>query len=70
MVCVGFIQQEYPLHWLVWNNEYKILEAELAKKEVRKRFFESHSVEILMKLNWVASFHDSRRDFVIFSRVL
>lgn len=34
MVRVEQLQSEYPLHWLVWNNEYKALELELAKKEV------------------------------------
>lgn len=39
MVCPDRIIEEYPLHWLVWNNEYKTLEAELAKKEVRNVIF-------------------------------
>lgn len=34
MVCIEDIQGEHPLHWLVWNNDYKLLEAELSKKEV------------------------------------
>lgn len=34
MVCVEKIKAEYPLHWLVWNNEFKSLEIELSKKEV------------------------------------
>lgn len=34
MVGVEQIQSEYPLHWLVWNNEYKALEIELEKNEV------------------------------------
>lgn len=34
MVRVEQLQSEYPLHWLVWNNEYKALEIELTKKEV------------------------------------
>lgn len=34
MVGVEQIQSEYPLHWLVWNNEYKALEIELDKSEV------------------------------------
>lgn len=35
MVGVEQIQSEYPLHWLVWINDYKTLEIELDKKEVR-----------------------------------
>ncbi|KAF2882069.1 hypothetical protein ILUMI_24117 [Ignelater luminosus] len=39
MVCREFIQSEYPLHWCVWNNSYKELEAELQKNQhdVEKR---------------------------------
>lgn len=34
MVGVEQIQSLYPLHWLVWNNDFKALEIELAKKMV------------------------------------
>lgn len=34
MVSVEYISSEYPLHWLVWTNDYKALEVELAKREV------------------------------------
>ncbi|KAF5295163.1 hypothetical protein FQR65_LT10551 [Abscondita terminalis] len=39
MVCREFIQSEYPLHWFVWNNEHKELDAELSKKihDIEKR---------------------------------
>ncbi|XP_060522044.1 ankyrin repeat domain-containing protein 13D isoform X2 [Cylas formicarius] len=33
MVSEEFIKSEYPLHWLVWHNEYKLLEKALATKE-------------------------------------
>ncbi|KAL3272380.1 hypothetical protein HHI36_013857 [Cryptolaemus montrouzieri] len=33
MVNVEQIKAEYPLHWLVWQNEYQILSEELEKKE-------------------------------------
>lgn len=32
MVCRQFIETEYPLHWYVWNNQYKDLESVLSKK--------------------------------------
>ncbi|XP_023723986.1 ankyrin repeat domain-containing protein 13D isoform X1 [Cryptotermes secundus] len=32
MPSIDFIKSEYPLHWLVWNNEYKELDKELSKK--------------------------------------
>jgi hypothetical protein len=32
MPSIDFIKSEYPLHWLVWNNEYKELDQELSKK--------------------------------------
>jgi hypothetical protein len=34
MPSIDFIKSEYPLHWLVWNNEYKELDKELSKKVV------------------------------------
>lgn len=34
MVEIEFIQKEYPLHWLVWQNDYKQLDLLLKKKEV------------------------------------
>lgn len=34
MPSIDFIKSEYPLHWLVWNNEYKELDKELSKKAV------------------------------------
>lgn len=34
MVCRQFIETEYPLHWYVWNNQYKDLESVLSKKIV------------------------------------
>lgn len=33
MVAVDFIQKEYPLHWLVWENNFKDLKVELQKRE-------------------------------------
>lgn len=60
MVCEEVIKKEYPLHWLVWNNDYKTLEAELAKKEVKiVIFLKLFGVETFVKLIWVARFHDS-----------
>ncbi|KDR18063.1 ankyrin repeat domain-containing protein 13D isoform X1 [Zootermopsis nevadensis] len=32
MPSINFIKSEYPLHWLVWNNDYKDLDKELSKK--------------------------------------
>lgn len=32
MVNIGTIQKTYPLHWLVWNNNYVELEEELSSK--------------------------------------
>jgi len=32
MPSIDFIKSEYPLHWLVWNNEYKELDKELSQK--------------------------------------
>ncbi|PSN45064.1 Ankyrin repeat domain-containing protein 13B [Blattella germanica] len=32
MPSIDVIKSEYPLHWLVWNNEYKELDKELSKK--------------------------------------
>jgi hypothetical protein len=32
MPSVDFIKSEYPLHWLVWNKEYKELDKELSQK--------------------------------------
>lgn len=45
MVNIDTIQKNYPLHWLVWNNNYVELEEELStklvgkkkKKEIRKK---------------------------------
>ncbi|KAF5289793.1 hypothetical protein FQA39_LY03710 [Lamprigera yunnana] len=39
MVCREFIQNEFPLHWYVWNNQHKELETELSKKinDIEKR---------------------------------
>lgn len=34
MSTVDTIKQKYPLHFLVWNNDYMHLEQELAKNEV------------------------------------
>ncbi|XP_066997849.1 ankyrin repeat domain-containing protein 13D isoform X3 [Anabrus simplex] len=31
MPSLDFIKSEYPLHWLVWNNDYKELDKELSK---------------------------------------
>lgn len=31
MTSLEFIQAEYPLHWLVWKNDYKELDKELSK---------------------------------------
>ncbi|KAK7794448.1 hypothetical protein R5R35_003815 [Gryllus longicercus] len=31
MPSLEYIQKQYPLHWLVWNNEYKELDRELSK---------------------------------------
>lgn len=36
MVGIDFIKTKYPLHWLVWENEYKQLEIELTKKQYNK----------------------------------
>ncbi|KAL1488610.1 hypothetical protein ABEB36_014413 [Hypothenemus hampei] len=36
MVSKEFIQEEYPLHWLVWSNEYKLLEQALKDKKFDK----------------------------------
>jgi hypothetical protein len=48
MPSIDFIKSEYPLHWLVWNNEYKELEKELSKKvvsiSVKKVFGNEHVV--------------------------
>lgn len=35
MVSEEYIKAEYPLHWLVWKNEYKLLEKTLKEKKVR-----------------------------------
>lgn len=34
MVQVEDIETAYPLHWLVWQNDYKQLEIKLKSKEV------------------------------------
>lgn len=31
------IQEEYPLHWLVWNNDYEELLEALVEQKVIKR---------------------------------
>lgn len=36
MVNVETIQQNYPLHWLVWNNNYVELAKELSTNSVCK----------------------------------
>lgn len=36
MVNIDTIQKNYPLHWLVWNNNYVELEEELSTKLVGK----------------------------------
>lgn len=36
MVGTEYIKQKFPLHWLVWQNDYKQLEVELAKKEFNR----------------------------------
>lgn len=37
MVNIDTIQKNYPLHWLVWNNNYVELEEELSTKLVGKK---------------------------------
>ncbi|XP_030764076.1 ankyrin repeat domain-containing protein 13D isoform X1 [Sitophilus oryzae] len=36
MVTQEYIEAEYPLHWLVWRNEYKLLEKELVNNKHNK----------------------------------
>lgn len=36
MVQIDFIKKEYPLHLLVWQNDYHQLEKELSSREVIK----------------------------------
>lgn len=37
MTSLEKIQQDYPLHWLVWNNDYEELDQALATKKVGGR---------------------------------
>lgn len=43
MVNIDTIQKNYPLHWLVWNNNYVELEEELSTKLVSKGIEKCHS---------------------------
>lgn len=37
MVTLEYVQNEYPLHWHVWNNNFENLKEELSKKIVSLR---------------------------------
>lgn len=57
MVNVETIQQNYPLHWLVWNNNYVELAKELSTnsvcKDLRIISFKSVFIIIVMIENFV-----------------
>ncbi|XP_044272441.1 ankyrin repeat domain-containing protein 13D isoform X2 [Tribolium madens] len=48
MVEIEFIQKEYPLHWLVWQNDYKQLDILLKKKEEDKEKLDNRGRTPLM----------------------
>jgi hypothetical protein len=48
MVEVEFIKKEYPLHWLVWQNDYKQLDTRLKKREHDKEKLDNRGRTPLM----------------------
>lgn len=48
MVSEEYIKTEYPLHWLVWVNDFKLLRKELSKKEHDKEKLDNRGRTPLM----------------------
>ncbi|XP_063904695.1 ankyrin repeat domain-containing protein 13D isoform X2 [Zophobas morio] len=48
MVEIEFIKEEYPLHWLVWQNDYKQLDTRLKNKEYDKEKIDNRGRTPLM----------------------
>ncbi|XP_066257652.1 ankyrin repeat domain-containing protein 13D isoform X1 [Euwallacea similis] len=48
MVSEEYIKAEYPLHWLVWNNDYKLLEKVLNEQNYDKEKVDSRGRTALM----------------------
>lgn len=54
-ITIDKIKEKYPLHWLVWNNDYQELEEHLKMEKVSKGFL------YLYKSN-----HDNRAQIFFF----
>lgn len=57
MISIDRIKEQYPLHWLVWNNDYQELQELLQTEQVRILYRFRNSYQSFITILWLLLSH-------------